>query len=80
MRGPTTIKEMKTAFLSILLALAAATASAQTTSTLFGQVQDPRGGALAGVAVTARHLESGLTRAATSDAVGGFVLAGIQSG
>jgi hypothetical protein len=71
---------MKPAVLAVTLALAATAAAAQTTSTLYGQVQDPRGGALAGVAVTAHHLESGLVRSATSDQAGAFALAALPVG
>ena len=71
---------MRRAAFSVLLALAAAVASAQTTSTLFGRVRDAKGGVLAGVVVTAHHLESGLSRTATSDPAGGFVLAALPVG
>jgi len=71
---------MKRATLAILLVLGAGAAGAQTTGTLYGQVQDVRGGALSGVVVNARHLDSGLTRGATSDHTGSFALAALPVG
>jgi hypothetical protein len=68
------------ALLAALLALAAAGASAQTSGTLFGQVRDPGGAPVAGVAVTAHHLDSGLSRTAATDAGGTFVLAALPVG
>ena len=71
---------MQRSALTVLLALTAGAASAQTTGTLFGKVQDVGGTALAGVAVTAHNVESGLSRSAATDATGGFVLAALPVG
>lgn len=71
---------MKRAALSLLFVASAATAQAQTTATLYGQVEDPSGGVLPGVTVTAHHLETGLKRSTASDAMGGFTLARLPVG
>ncbi|HEY7410019.1 MAG TPA: carboxypeptidase-like regulatory domain-containing protein, partial [Vicinamibacteria bacterium] len=61
---------MKRAALVLIAALAGAAAQAQTTGTLVGQVRDASGGALPGAVVTVRHLDTGLTRSAATDATG----------
>ena len=58
-----------------LLLLAAAPALAQTTTgTLTGVVRDSSRAVVAGVAVTARHLETGLQRSTTTEPDGRYVL------
>jgi len=49
-------------------------ASAQTTGTIAGTLNDASGGVLAGVSVAARHVETGLTRTAVSTEDGRFVI------
>jgi hypothetical protein len=71
---------MKRATFAAVFALGATIASAQTTTTLVGRVQDASGGALAGATVTARHLDSGLKRTATTDGTGAFTLAALPVG
>src|SRR5688572_1326868 len=57
-----------------ILALATV-ASAQTTSTITGRVDDASGAVLPGVMVTAKKLETGLSRTAVSGSDGRYVLA-----
>lgn len=71
--------------IAILIALTAplvcvSTASAQTTGTITGKVSDASGAVLAGAKVTARHVETGMTRSGVSGADGRFVLAGLPVG
>ena len=65
---------MKKALAVWAMALLAASAAAQTTSGIFGEVRDGSRAALAGATVTARHLESGLVRTTATDAAGRFAL------
>ena len=55
------------------LLLGAMLAHAQTTSTISGRVLDSNGGALPGAIVTARHVDTSLTRSATTNHEGRFV-------
>src|SRR5262245_23009323 len=66
----------------VLLQAAAITSSAaaQTSATITGHVQDESRGALPGALVAIRHLDSGLTRSATTDADGRFALAALPVG
>lgn len=61
------------------LALAPA-APAQTTSTIMGTVVDAEGGVLPGVTVTARHVDTGLTRETVTGGEGRFALAALPVG
>ena len=63
-----------------LIILFAASAGAQTTSTLAGDVRDANGAAIPGVEVTARSLETGRTSTAVSDAEGHYTFAGLPVG
>ena len=64
-----------------LVWLCAGLAHAQsTTSTILGHVRAETQAALPGAEVTARHVESGLVRAATSDETGHFTLAALPVG
>ncbi len=58
----------------------ASNATAQTDSTITGDIKDSNGAALVGVQITARHLDTGLTRATTSEADGRFVFPGLPVG
>jgi hypothetical protein len=71
---------MSRAACAFLILLSAAAASAQTRTTLVGRVDDHAGRPIPGASVTARHLESGFSRAATTDAQGTFTLAELPVG
>ncbi len=70
----------KTMGVGLLVVWAGVAHAQSTTSTILGQVRAETEAALPGVEVTARHLESGLVRAATSDATGHYTLAGLPLG
>ena len=55
-------------------------AFAQTSSTLTGDIKDANGAALIGVKVTARSLDTGLTRSTVSEDEGRFVFPGLAVG
>lgn len=57
----------------LFVALPVTPASAQTTGTIAGTLDDSSGGVLAGVSIVARHLETRLTRTAVSTEDGRFV-------
>jgi hypothetical protein len=63
------------AIAAIALAAFPGRAAAQTTSTIAGTVTDASGGLLPGVAITARHAETGLVRSIVSDAAGRYAFA-----
>lgn len=54
--------------------------NAQTTSTITGIVTDQKGAVLSGVQLTAKHIETGLTRTFTSDSEGRFTFIGMPVG
>jgi hypothetical protein len=56
----------------LLLAALAQSATAQVTAAISGKTEDASGAGMAGVAVTVKNLETGATRAVTSDEVGDF--------
>ena len=70
----------KTFILVALFVCSVVTASAQTTSTITGKVTDPNGAALVGTQLTARHIETGLTKTVTSDGEGRFTFIGMPVG
>ncbi len=53
---------------------------AQTTGTIVGSVRDKTGGVLPAVRLTARHVDTGLTRSTVSQADGSFVFAAMPVG
>src|SRR5687768_8981629 len=55
-------------------------ASAQTNSTITGVVLDPQGAVIAGAKITARSLETNLTRTTQSDSEGRFVFQEMRVG
>ena len=55
-------------------------ADAQTTGNITGDVKDPQGAALVGVALTATQIDTGLTRTTTSEDDGRFVFPGLPVG
>ena len=63
-----------------LLMLLASAISAQTTSSITGEVRDSNSALLAGVQITAKNIETGITRITTSDAQGRFVFPGLPVG
>jgi hypothetical protein len=66
--------------LSLTFFIGTSSASAQTGATLSGVVQDSSAGALPGVRISARHIETGLVRQATSGQVGRFTFGNLQPG
>ena len=64
----------------LLVTLFVPAAAAQTAATISGTVQDASGGVLPGVTVTARSVETGLTRTSTTGPVGQYVLAQLPPG
>lgn len=62
------------------LFLIAGAVSAQTTSTITGDVKDTNGALLVGAQVTAKHLDTGVTRATTSAEAGRFVFPALPVG
>jgi len=72
---------LRVAVALLCLAAAAGVARAQTTtSTLNGDIIDANGAVIQGVEVTARHLDTGLSRTTTSDAEGHYVFPGLPLG
>ncbi|HVF41493.1 MAG TPA: carboxypeptidase regulatory-like domain-containing protein [Pyrinomonadaceae bacterium] len=65
---------------ALLLLSLTAVASAQTTGTLSGTVQDEKGGSVAGATVTARHVETNVSRSAQTDSEGRYRLTGMPVG
>lgn len=63
-----------------LVCFFALSTAAQTTSTITGDTRDTNGALLIGVQVTAKHLETGLTRTTTSADEGRFVFPGLPIG
>jgi len=55
-------------------------ATAQTSATLAGRVNDSTGGVVPGATITARHLERSIERIAVSDADGRYVIAALPVG
>jgi hypothetical protein len=77
MRRP--IRFLPAALVLLLLCLTAP-ALAQTTGTLSGTVQDEKGGAVAGATVTARHVETNVSRSAQTDSEGRYRLTSMPVG
>ncbi|HEX8421794.1 MAG TPA: carboxypeptidase regulatory-like domain-containing protein, partial [Pyrinomonadaceae bacterium] len=65
---------------SFVLSSASFSFAQQTDATITGEIKDAQGGVLVGVAVTARNLETGFTRTATSEDEGRFVFPGMPVG
>src|SRR5689334_13406190 len=60
------------AVLVVLSALSLNAVAQITTATIVGTISDPSGQAVPSVSVTARNVETGLTRTVTSDADGNY--------
>jgi hypothetical protein len=69
-----------TSFALFVAASAPAVFAQQTDATIAGEIKDTLGGALVGVEITARNLETGFTRTATSVDEGRFVFPGMPVG
>ncbi|MGI9106835.1 MAG: TonB-dependent receptor domain-containing protein [Pyrinomonadaceae bacterium] len=65
---------------SFVLGCAALGFAQQTDATITGEIKDAQGGALVGVALTARNLETGFTRMTVSEGDGRFVFPGMPVG
>ena len=68
------------ALAGLLLASSALYAQAVSTASITGTVRDTSGGVLPGVTVTATQTDTGLMRAAVTDADGGYLLTALPSG
>src|SRR5260370_29124046 len=64
----------------LVLALAAPLTSQTTTGRILGTVSDQSGAAVAGAAVVVTDVQRGTTRAAASDASGGYIVTEFQPG
>src|SRR5687767_12537889 len=64
----------------LLICVLAVSVTAQTSSTITGDVKDTNGAVLAGVKVTATNSDTGLTRTTTSEAEGRFVFPSMAVG
>jgi hypothetical protein len=64
----------------VALALCAATAFAQVTGAISGTVEDPSGGAVSGVAITVKSLETGVSRVTKTDDAGVFRIPSLPLG
>ncbi|HEX8162442.1 MAG TPA: TonB-dependent receptor [Pyrinomonadaceae bacterium] len=62
------------------LSLASAARAQQTDATLTGLVKDQNGAAIVGAQITARNVETGFVRAATSDGEGRYTIPGLSVG
>jgi hypothetical protein len=63
-----------------LVVIFASSAGAQTDSTITGDIKDSNGAVLVGVQVTAKQVDTGLTRTTTSEDEGRFVFPGLPVG
>jgi hypothetical protein len=70
----------RAAFSAAFLCCFVATVFAQTASTITGGVQDPNGAFITGAKVTARHLETNLTRTTVTDGDGRYVFPEMRVG
>ncbi|MCA1620218.1 MAG: carboxypeptidase regulatory-like domain-containing protein [Acidobacteria bacterium] len=78
MKRATTLPRLLAAVL--LVTAFAASAAAQTTGTISGTVADEKGAAIAGASVTARNVETNLSRTAQTDSDGRYRFSGIPGG
>lgn len=74
------MRRLATLTLALLIPVLEIPALAQTTGTMTGVISDASGGALGGVAIAGRHIETGLTRAVISAADGRFILTALPVG
>src|SRR5258706_10350774 len=67
-------------FLLVATGIASRAHAQATTSSIVGAINDQTSAALPGATITAKHLETGLVRTASSEADGRYVLAGMPLG
>lgn len=67
-------------WISISIIVFAISVAAQTSSAITGDIRDTNGALLAGVQITANHIDTGLSRTTTSEAEGRFVFPGMPVG
>src|SRR5258706_4188444 len=68
------LRKVQLAALALLLPFPRAVAAQATTATIVGTITDPGGAIMPGATVTARNLDTGLTRTVTSGEDGGYRL------
>jgi hypothetical protein len=66
------LRKIQFAALALLLAIPLAVVAQVTTATIVGTVTDPGGAIMPGAQVTARNLDTGLTRTVTSGEDGSY--------
>lgn len=66
------LRKIYFAVIALLLAIPLAASGQVTTATIAGTVSDPSGSTVPGAQVTARNVDTGLTRTVTSSDVGAF--------
>jgi hypothetical protein len=66
--------------LGLWISLASGTCRAQVSASISGKVEDPSGASVSGVTVTAKSLETGATRTATTDASGAYKVLSLPLG
>lgn len=66
------LRKLHFALLAVMLAIPLAAVAQITTATIVGIVSDPSGSAVPGAQVTARNVDTGLTRTVTSDDTGAY--------
>src|SRR5256885_9839839 len=80
MRNVAALPVLLVTVLILILALPVSSTAQVTTATLIGQVRDSSGGVVPGASVVATNEGTGVTRDATSDANGEFVLSALSAG
>ena len=65
---------------TVIVAMSVAVLLAQDTATISGTVSDPSGGFVQGVEVTVTQTDTGVSRTATTDAAGSFILSNLPLG
>lgn len=76
--SPSSFKVLLT--IALILCSCALASAQQTTGLITGDIKDPNGAVVTGVQVTAKSLETGLTRATVSDSEGRFVFPALPVG
>src|SRR5688572_5062111 len=71
---------VKAPWLLLIIAFFSVSAAAQTDSAITGDIKDTNGAVLVGVQVTAKQVDTGLTRTTTSQDEGRFVFPGLPVG
>src|SRR5688572_20438359 len=67
-------------FVIAIIAFSSLSIAAQTDGTITGDIKDANGASLVGAKVTAKNLDTGLTRVTTSESEGRFVFPGLPVG